>query len=92
MRRRQFLGVLSGVVTWPLTLRAQQAGRVHRIGFLWENPNTFPDALEAFRQELRRLGYMEGAISASSSVGPRETPGECATSRKSSCGSKSMSS
>jgi putative ABC transport system substrate-binding protein len=59
MRRRQFLGVLSGVVAWPLILRAQQAGRVHRIGFLWENPNTFPDALEAFRQELRRLGYIE---------------------------------
>jgi putative ABC transport system substrate-binding protein len=34
---------------------------VHRVGFLWENANTFPDALDAFRQELRRLGYTEGS-------------------------------
>jgi putative ABC transport system substrate-binding protein len=40
---------------------SQQASKVHRIGFLWENANTFPDALEAFRQELRRLGYIEGS-------------------------------
>jgi putative ABC transport system substrate-binding protein len=39
---------------------AQQPGKVHRIGFLWENPKTFPEALAAFRAELRRLGYTEG--------------------------------
>jgi len=33
---------------------------MYRIGFLWENPTTFPEALEAFRQELRQLGYIEG--------------------------------
>jgi putative ABC transport system substrate-binding protein len=62
MRRRKFIRLLGGATaSWPLAARTQQAGRVHRIGFLWENANTFPDALAAFRQELRRLGYIEGS-------------------------------
>jgi ABC transporter substrate binding protein len=60
IERRKFLATLGGAA-WPLAAGAQQPGKVHRIGFLWENPSTFPDALEAFRQELRRLGYIEGA-------------------------------
>ena len=52
--------LLGAATVWPLASRAQQPSKVHRIGFLWENPNTFPDALDAFRQELRRLGYVEG--------------------------------
>jgi putative ABC transport system substrate-binding protein len=61
MRRREFITVLGGAAAaWPLRARAQQDIKLHRIGFLWENPNTFPDALAAFRQELRRLGYVEG--------------------------------
>ncbi len=32
----------------PLAAEAQQAGRVYRIGFLWESPAVFPDAIEAF--------------------------------------------
>ena len=57
-----FITLLGGATAaWPITVRAQeQTIKVHRIGFLWENPATFPDALEAFRQELRRLGYVEG--------------------------------
>ena len=34
MRRREILGVLGGAAVWPLVARAQQAGKVHRIGFL----------------------------------------------------------
>ncbi len=40
--------------------RAQQTGRVYRIGFLWDRPEGFADALEAFRQGLRDLGYVDG--------------------------------
>jgi putative ABC transport system substrate-binding protein len=40
--------------------KAQQAGKIYRIGFLWEGPAVFPDAIEAFRQGLRDLGYVEG--------------------------------
>src|SRR5262247_4577855 len=41
----------------PLAAEAQQAGKVWRIGVLLasDSPN-----VEAFRQELRKLGYVEG--------------------------------
>ncbi|MEK6712457.1 MAG: hypothetical protein AABZ64_17960, partial [Nitrospinota bacterium] len=39
---------------------AQQAGKMPRIGFLWDSPAVFADAIEAFRQGLRDLGYVEG--------------------------------
>jgi putative tryptophan/tyrosine transport system substrate-binding protein len=40
---------------------AQQTGKIFRIGFLVANfPSTNPGRLEAFRQGLRDLGYVEG--------------------------------
>ena len=44
----------------PLATEAQLAGKVYRIGFLWDNAAAFPDAIAAFRQGLRDLGYVEG--------------------------------
>ena len=61
--------------------RAQQPGKVYRIGFLWDSPDAFPDALEAFRQGLRDLGYVEGrniAIEYRSAEGKRERMRELA--------------
>lgn len=61
MRRRRFLSLVGGAALgWPLRSRAQQAERTYRIGFLWEGPDVFPDAIEAFREGLRELGYEEG--------------------------------
>src|SRR5215204_4432358 len=61
MRKRTFIGLLGGAFICPaLPLRAQQASKTYRVGFLWEAPTVFPDAQEAFRQELRDLGYVEG--------------------------------
>ena len=61
MRRREFISLLGGTaVAWPLAAHAQQPGKVYRIGFLWDSPDAFVDALEAFRQGLRELGYVEG--------------------------------
>jgi len=51
------LGLLAG----PLPAKAQQAGKVYRIGFLaFGFPPSGPSpSLEAFRQRLRELGYVE---------------------------------
>ncbi len=45
----------------PLAAEAQAPAKVPRIGFLSAfSPTDFPDRLEAFRQGLRELGYVEG--------------------------------
>src|ERR1051325_1967607 len=36
------------------------AGKIPRIGFLWDSPAVYRDAIEALRQGLRDLGYVEG--------------------------------
>jgi len=61
MRRREFITLFGGAAAaWPLAASAQQIKKVSRVGFLWDGPDVFPDALEAFRQGLRDLGYVEG--------------------------------
>jgi putative ABC transport system substrate-binding protein len=58
MKRRAFIASLTGgLLAVPLAAEGQQAGKVWRIGvFLTsDGPN-----VEAFRQELRKLGYVEG--------------------------------
>ena len=58
---RTFIASMVGAVfSAPLAAEAQQARNVYRVGFLWESPAVFPDAIEAFRQGLRDLGYVEG--------------------------------
>lgn len=58
--RRTFLITLSAGLISPLGASSQPAGRIHRIGFLWDTPAVWPHALEAFRQGLRNLGWVEG--------------------------------
>jgi putative ABC transport system substrate-binding protein len=59
--RRTFLAtVTGGLLAAPLLAIAQQAGKVYRVGFLWDSPTMFPDAIEAFRAGLRNLGWVEG--------------------------------
>ena len=62
MKRRTFIGsAASGLLAGPLIAPAQPVGRVARIGFLGNsNPNANPRWLEAFRQGLRELGWIEG--------------------------------
>ncbi len=61
MERRTFMAMLTGgIVVAPLAAKAQQAAKVPRIGFLTANLAASPHLLEAFRQGLRDLGYVEG--------------------------------
>jgi putative tryptophan/tyrosine transport system substrate-binding protein len=62
IERRKFLATLGGVaVAWPLAARAQQSGKVYRIGFLGVTSLAeYGDRVEAVRTGLRRLGYEEG--------------------------------
>src|ERR1700686_2024751 len=61
MRRRDFLGVLSGAaVALPLAVRAQQVG-MPLIGYLGsESPDLFATRLRSFHQGLSSVGYDEG--------------------------------
>ena len=56
MRRRAFITLLGGAaVAWPVATRAQQQTRIPRIGIIDDSPRW-----NAFRHQLRDLGYLEG--------------------------------
>lgn len=57
--RRRFLAALVALLAAPLPAKAQQAEKVHRIGFLRPAQPPAP-WMDAFRKGLRRLGYIEG--------------------------------
>jgi putative tryptophan/tyrosine transport system substrate-binding protein len=62
MSRRRFLRTLSvNLLAAPLSAEAQQARKVHRIGYLgFGSPAASANRVEAFRAGLRDLGYVEG--------------------------------
>ena len=62
MDRRTFIGgVAGGLLAVPLGARAQQVGKVYRIGILEPIPAAQNAAnLNALRKGLRDLGYVEG--------------------------------
>ena len=61
MRRRQFLGVLSGAAAWPLAASAQDARKLPTIGLLSGATSSVEgQRIAAFVQRLRELGWIEG--------------------------------
>src|SRR5881392_913950 len=64
MDRRAFVTLVAGIcLREPLAVRAQQAGKVFRIGLLAPYPEPTPGGridLEEFRLGLRDLGWVEG--------------------------------
>jgi putative ABC transport system substrate-binding protein len=61
VKRREFISVLAGVLTWPLTARAQQAAKLPTIGFLGAGtPSSWSHWTAAFVQRLREHGWIEG--------------------------------
>jgi len=61
MSRREFILLLAGAAaTWPLSARTQQALKVWRVGVLSPGMSGQSPPLQAFRQGLRDVGYVEG--------------------------------
>ena len=62
MKRREFIRLLGGTVTWPLAARAQQSDRARRIGVLMNLAVDDPEGqarLAAFAYALKELGWSE---------------------------------
>jgi len=62
LKRRKFITLLgSAAVAWPVAARAQQPAKRYRIGMLETiSPALNAVHLDAFRNGLRELGYVEG--------------------------------
>ena len=65
MKRRDFITLLGGAAAvWPLAARAQSPERVRRVGVLMgyaESDREAQASVAAFREELQKLGWAEGA-------------------------------
>jgi putative ABC transport system substrate-binding protein len=62
MRRREFvIGLGCAAAVWPRSTRAQQGGKIYRIGILeWIPADKNATNLNGLRKGLRDLGYVEG--------------------------------
>jgi putative ABC transport system substrate-binding protein len=63
IRRREFITLLGGAAAWPLAARAQQGGRVRRIGVLMLGDENYPlrkTYVSVLTQALSGLGWTDG--------------------------------
>jgi putative tryptophan/tyrosine transport system substrate-binding protein len=65
MRRRDFVKVIAGsTIGWPLTAHAQTPKGMHRIGVVMGYTEQDPSGQQqvtAFREQLQKLGWVEGS-------------------------------
>jgi len=63
IRRREFITLVGGAAACPLAARAQQPGRVRRVGILMpyaKGDSEHEARVRAFKQELAKLGWTDG--------------------------------
>jgi putative tryptophan/tyrosine transport system substrate-binding protein len=61
VKRREFIALLGGAATWPLAARAQQAGKLPKIGLVSIGAShTDPANFGPFLEQMRELGYVDG--------------------------------
>jgi putative ABC transport system substrate-binding protein len=61
MKRREFITLIGGAAAaWPLAAGAQQPARPFRIGVLAFGQDPASPLFNAFRDEMRKLGHIEG--------------------------------
>jgi putative ABC transport system substrate-binding protein len=64
MKRREFISLIGGAAAaWPLAVRAQEPGRVRRVGVLLALVDSDPEGqprIAAFQRELENLGWTDG--------------------------------
>jgi ABC-type uncharacterized transport system substrate-binding protein len=61
MRRREFITLLGSAVAWPLSVSAQQPGKLPKIGFLGSgSASSWSPWTAAFMQRLNELGWVDG--------------------------------
>src|SRR5262245_38293479 len=59
MKRREFVTLLVGSATWPLSSRSHHPSNVPRVGILSPAASETAATLTAFREGVRDLGYIE---------------------------------
>ena len=59
MRRRDFIVLGGAALAWPLAARAQEPGRIYRLGVMTGAARAAP-RIAAFFDELKVLGFVEG--------------------------------
>jgi putative ABC transport system substrate-binding protein len=60
VKRREFIAAVGGAAAWPVLARAQQAGKIWRIGSLSPGSSGQSDNIKTFMRGLNDLGYVDG--------------------------------
>ena len=82
MRRREFIALLGGAAAWPLAARAQQPGRVRRIGMLVTLPENDPEETARNAILLQSLEQMGWTVGRNVQFDRRQTLGDAERARR----------